>query len=84
MNNIFSTYSKFIFISKLLIGDPTLFGNFKPCDEILDAMLTTVNSSKFNGYQPASGNEEARKAVAEYCSSYGMNVEAKVGKTLIN
>ncbi|KAH9423029.1 hypothetical protein DERP_007621 [Dermatophagoides pteronyssinus] len=61
----------------LSIGDPTLFGNFKPCDEILDAMLTTVNSSKFNGYQPASGNEEARKAVAEYCSSYGMNVEAK-------
>lgn len=60
-------------------GDPTLFGNFKPCQQIVDSMLETISTGKFNGYSPAAGRETARQAVADYCSNYGMDVCHKVG-----
>ena len=50
----------------LSIGDPTIFGNLKPCKEILDALYKANTSSKFYGYQTAAGMESARDAVAEY------------------
>lgn len=61
-------------------GDPTIFGNFKPHQAIIEAMVKSVRSDQFNGYQPASGHQEARAAVAEYCAAhYDMNVTFKVG-----
>jgi len=61
-----------------MIGDPTIFGNLKPCENITDAMIESVQSSKNNGYFPAAGSEEARRAVAEYCSVPGAELEWKV------
>lgn len=66
----------------MLLGDPTVFGNFKPCREITEAVAQAVLSDKCNGYQPSAGREDARQAVAEYCAAYGMTVEAKVGNLL--
>lgn len=50
----------------LSIGDPTIFGNLKPCKEILEAIQKANVSGKFYGYQTAAGMESAREAVAEY------------------
>ncbi|KAF7492765.1 Tyrosine aminotransferase [Sarcoptes scabiei] len=64
-------------IGNNLASDPTLCENFRPCNEIIESLLETIKSSKFHGYQPASGKEESRHAVAEYCQAYGMNVNFK-------
>lgn len=50
----------------LSIGDPTIFGNLKPCKEILEAIVEANESGKFYGYQTAAGMESARRAVAAY------------------
>lgn len=50
----------------LSIGDPTIFGNLKPCKEILDALQRANACGKHYGYQIAAGMESAREAVAEY------------------
>lgn len=50
----------------LSIGDPTIFGNLKPCKEILEAIEAANNCGKYYGYQTAAGMEAAREAVAEY------------------
>jgi tyrosine aminotransferase len=50
----------------LSIGDPTIFGNLKPCPEILDAIHNANNKGQFYGYQTAAGYEGAREAVASY------------------
>uniref|UniRef100_A0A6G1SJ96 Tyrosine aminotransferase n=1 Tax=Aceria tosichella TaxID=561515 RepID=A0A6G1SJ96_9ACAR len=50
----------------LSIGDPTIFGNLKPCPEILDAIQKANQCGKFYGYQTAAGLESAREAVAGY------------------
>lgn len=50
----------------LSIGDPTIFGNLKPCKEILESIQRANSSGKFYGYQTAAGMESAREAVAEY------------------
>lgn len=50
----------------LSIGDPTIFGNLKPCDEILEALNKANESGKYYGYQTAAGMDDARDAVAEY------------------
>merc|ERR1712109_268288 len=50
----------------LSIGDPTVFGNLKPSKNVIDAIASSVNSGKCNGYAPSTGYLEARKAVAEH------------------
>lgn len=50
----------------LSIGDPTIFGNLKPCKEILDALNKANSSGRYYGYQTAAGMESAREAVANY------------------
>lgn len=50
----------------LSIGDPTVFGNLKPCNVILDALQEASNSGQYYGYQTAAGLDKAREAVAEY------------------
>lgn len=52
----------------LSIGDPTIFGNLKPCKQILDALDKANLSGKYYGYQTAAGMETAREAVAKYQS----------------
>lgn len=61
----------------LSIGDPTIFGNFKPPAEVVDAVRDSLLSFKYNGYAPSSGYLEARQAVAQYSSRDGVDVEAK-------
>lgn len=63
-----------------LLGDPTIFGNLLPCDEIIDAMINSLQSQRNNGYFPAVGSESARRAIAEYCSVPGAEVEWTVCK----
>lgn len=63
----------------LSIGDPTIFGNLKPCDEILEALGKTITGGKYFGYQTASGIESARDAVATYHNKLtGNNVKRQV------
>ncbi|CAL8102320.1 unnamed protein product [Orchesella dallaii] len=53
----------------LSIGDPTIFGNLKPHEAIIEAIQNAITSMKFNGYAPTVGYGEARAAVAEYYST---------------
>lgn len=46
----FSAY--FIFA---LVGDPTIFGNLCPSEEIVEAVVESVRSMKYNGYAPSTG-----------------------------
>lgn len=50
----------------LSIGDPTIFGNLKPCEAILEALDKANSSGKFYGYQTAAGMDAARESVADY------------------
>ncbi|XP_068242081.1 LOW QUALITY PROTEIN: tyrosine aminotransferase-like [Palaemon carinicauda] len=52
----------------LSIGDPTVFGNLTPAEEITEAVVASIRSGKYNGYGPSTGFVEAREAVAKYCS----------------
>ncbi|XP_022236878.1 tyrosine aminotransferase-like [Limulus polyphemus] len=61
----------------LSIGDPTVFGNLKPCEKITETIVDSVRSKKFNGYENTIGLEEAREAVALYTSCPGASIEAK-------
>ncbi|XP_044596511.1 tyrosine aminotransferase [Cotesia glomerata] len=61
----------------LSIGDPTTFGNLKPPREVIEALQQSVASFEFNGYAPSTGHQIAREAVAEYCSTENLEVEAK-------
>lgn len=68
----------------LSIGDPTVFGNLKPCKEILDALSSANSSGKFYGYQTAAGMESAREAVAKYhFSCTGNKVKRQVSVDII-
>jgi len=65
----------------LSIGDPTVFGNLKPAEEVMEAVVESVRSMRFNGYAPSTGYEESRSAVATYVSIPGATVEAKVSRS---
>ncbi|KAJ3655527.1 hypothetical protein Zmor_014654 [Zophobas morio] len=55
----------------LSIGDPTVYGNLKPSEETVQAVIDVVQSGKYNGYAPCTGYEQARDAVATYLSHDG-------------
>lgn len=61
----------------LSIGDPTVFGNLKPPEEVISAIVEAATSNSNNGYQPSTGSLEAKKAVAEYVSTKDYAVNAK-------
>lgn len=61
----------------LSIGDPTIFGNLKPPQEVVDAVKRSIDSAQFNGYAPAAGYFEARDAVAKYSSNEYYTVQAE-------
>ena len=39
----------------LYLGDPTVFGNLKPSPEVIDAVVKSVQSGKYNGYTASTG-----------------------------
>ncbi|XP_066933991.1 tyrosine aminotransferase-like [Clytia hemisphaerica] len=61
----------------LSIGDPTIFGNLLPHPNILKAIEESLRSHKNNGYAPAVGQTQARKAIAEYMSVPGAPLTEK-------
>lgn len=61
----------------LSIGDPTVFGNLRPADEVVEAVVESVRSGKHNGYIASTGQQKAREAVAEYMNFPGAPVDAK-------
>ena len=51
---------KFYFLVLILFyftfsGDPTVFGNLRPCGEITQAVIDSVQSMDHNGYAPSTG-----------------------------
>jgi len=52
----------------LSIGDPTIFGNLLPHENMLKAVEESARSTKHNGYAPAVGETAARKAIASQMS----------------
>eukprot|EP00096_Caligus_rogercresseyi_P010372 TRINITY_DN3754_c0_g1_i1.p1 TRINITY_DN3754_c0_g1~~TRINITY_DN3754_c0_g1_i1.p1 ORF type:complete len:485 (-),score=175.38 TRINITY_DN3754_c0_g1_i1:115-1569(-) len=61
----------------LSLGDPTVFGNLKPHENIIKAFQDSLLSGKYNGYGPSTGHLSARKAVAEHVSIPGAEVSAE-------
>ncbi|RKO96546.1 Tyrosine/nicotianamine aminotransferase [Caulochytrium protostelioides] len=50
----------------LALGDPTVFGNLQPNDEIVAAVETALRSHAGDGYSPSAGYPEARAAIADF------------------
>jgi aspartate/methionine/tyrosine aminotransferase len=67
-----------------IIGDPTIFGNLKPHDVIIEAVQNALKKMKFNGYAPTVGYQESRSAVAEYYTTSEAVVTPNVRKHLFN
>ncbi|XP_031345368.1 tyrosine aminotransferase [Photinus pyralis] len=61
----------------LSIGDPTVYGNLEPPNEVVQAVLEAVTDGKYNGYGPTVGTDESRKAVAKYLSFDGVEYDFK-------
>ncbi len=61
----------------LSIGDPTVFGNLKPDDVVVEAVKDSLDSGRYNGYASSVGYPEAREAVAEHVSVTGAEVTAE-------
>lgn len=77
---LFPDFSIEDFFFVLSTGDPTVFGNLQPAQEIIDAMKEVIDEKNFNGYAPSVGYIEARQAVAEYSAHQvikGREISAK-------
>ena len=55
---------------QLQLGDPTVFGNFPPSKESVEALRKAVEEDTFL-YNPNAGRFDAREAVAAYSRSRG-------------
>ncbi|CAK8672528.1 tyrosine aminotransferase-like [Clavelina lepadiformis] len=58
----------------LSLGDPTVFGNFQPAEQVLQSVVDAIKNGKNNGYSPSFGHATARDAVAAYVSVQGPEV----------
>lgn len=92
-NKFHSQHSRIYFVAEafmeiFFVGDPTVFGNLQPANEVLDAMKEVIDEKNFNGYAPSVGFIEARQAVAEYSAHQaikGREITAKdVWKAFLN
>jgi tyrosine aminotransferase len=54
----------------LQLGDPSIFGNFPPAKETIEAFKKSVELDKYL-YNPGQGRLDAREAVAEYSKHHG-------------
>jgi tyrosine aminotransferase len=48
----------------LSIGDPTVFGNLKPPQEVTEALIANIGTHKYDGYAHAAGYKTVRESVA--------------------
>ncbi|XP_063838621.1 tyrosine aminotransferase-like [Ostrinia nubilalis] len=55
----------------LSLGDPTVFGNITPPEELLQAVRDSIDNNKSRTYGPTNGQLEARQAVADYSIHQG-------------
>ncbi|KAJ8954388.1 hypothetical protein NQ318_011061 [Aromia moschata] len=58
-------------------GDPTVYGNLKPSEETIQAVINIIEEGCCNGYAPSVGYENAREAVSEYLSHDGVDVSPR-------
>ncbi|RZC43232.1 tyrosine aminotransferase, partial [Asbolus verrucosus] len=61
----------------LSIGDPTVYGNLKPSEESVQAVIDVIQEGACNGYAPCVGYEKSREAVADYLSYDGVKFQAR-------
>ena len=61
------------------LGDPTIFGNLKVHESILDKLQENTRSFKYNGYPPSVGYADARAAIASRYSTEAHPLGADVG-----
>ncbi|CAH0404910.1 unnamed protein product [Chilo suppressalis] len=55
----------------LSVGDPTVFGNLNPPEQVLQAVRESIEWSSSRGYGSMVGHQEARQAVAKYSAHQG-------------
>jgi len=55
-------------VISLSIGDPTIFGNLLPHENMLTSVEKSLRTNKHNGYAPAVGEIKARKTIAAHMS----------------
>ena len=56
IGSIFNLAWSYIQLPKFFcLGDPSVFGNLEPCQEMLEAVLKCLKQSKHNGYAPSTG-----------------------------
>jgi len=55
-------------VISLSIGDPTIFGNLLPHENMLTSVEKSLRTNKHNGYAPAVGEIAARKTIAAHMS----------------
>ena len=73
-----------MFFSFFILGDPTIFGNFKPHERVVQAVTDAIKSGDYNGYGPSFGHANAREAVANYLSKREAEVTASVSTVNLN
>jgi len=56
-------------VISLALGDPSVFGNFEPPKEAVEAIVEVVQGGKHNGYFASFGMQCAREAVADHINS---------------
>ncbi|GAB0091602.1 Tyrosine aminotransferase [Sergentomyia squamirostris] len=61
----------------LSVGDPTVFGNFKACPEIQNALCDAAADPKNNGYSQIIGSEAARDAIAQHMNREGHSITSE-------
>ncbi|KAI3387583.1 hypothetical protein SNEBB_001034 [Seison nebaliae] len=61
----------------LSIGDPTVYGNFDPPKEAINAVQKALLEKKGNGYLPSNGLLKARQAVAKHLACNEIYLEEK-------
>lgn len=59
----------------LQLGDPSIFGNFPPARELIEALKKSVERDTFL-YNPGPGRQDAREAVADYSKHRGSDITA--------
>nr|AGU68012.1 tyrosine transaminase [Strigomonas galati] len=64
-------------VIKLSIGDPTVDGNIKAPQVLVDGLIEAAKSFDYNGYPPVAGYDETREAVAEYLKRFCQTPERK-------
>ncbi|PVV04337.1 hypothetical protein BB560_001164 [Smittium megazygosporum] len=64
-------------VINMSIGDPTVYGNLKTPQKVLDAVHAATDDFKSHGYGPAMGHQFARQAVADRFSEPEHDVNYK-------